>query len=138
MYKENLKNDSFGKAHAEKEQKDKAGAPYILHPLRMMLRMEMGSEMIAAVLHDVVEDTGWTFAGLRQEGFPEEVIEAVDCLTQRVEEPYESFINRIKTNPIAIRVKIADLEDNIDVKRIQNLTERDMQQLNNSKVTGSV
>ena len=67
-------------AHAEKGQKDKAGKPYILHPLRMMLRMRTEAEMTAAVLHDVVEDTGWTLDALRGEGFPEEVIEAVDSV----------------------------------------------------------
>ena len=117
-------------AHAEKGQKDKAGKPYILHPLRMMLRMRTEAEMTAAVLHDVVEDTGWTLDALRGEGFPEEVIEAVDCLTQREGEAYEDFIERLKPNIIARRVKLADLEDNMDVKRITQLSERDAQRIN--------
>lgn len=117
-------------AHAAKGQKDKAGAPYILHPLRMMLRMTTPAEMMAAVLHDVVEDTDWTLDALRREGFPTEVIAALDCLTKRAGEPYEEFIARIAPNDIARRVKLADLEDNMDVKRMTQVTERDILRLN--------
>ena len=70
------------KAH-HKGRPDKAGKPYILHPLRMMLKMKTEAEMMAAVLHDVVEDTRWTLEQLRAKGFPEEVLEAVECLTKR-------------------------------------------------------
>lgn len=117
-------------AHAKIRQKDKAGKPYILHPLRIMVRMRTEAEMMAAVLHDVVEDTGWTLDALRKEGFPEEVVEAVDCLTQRKGEAYKDFIERLKPNLIARRVKLADLEDNMDVKRITRLSDRDTQRIN--------
>ena len=117
-------------AHAASGQEDKAGAPYILHPLRVMLRMATEAEMMAAVLHDVVEDTGWTLEGLRREGFAEEVVEAVDCLTKRGDETYDAFIGRLSRNEIARRVKLADLEDNLDVKRMRALSEEDIYRLN--------
>src|SRR5688572_12689020 len=101
-------------AQAHRRQKDKAGAAYILHPLRLMMRMKTESEKIAAILHDVVEDTGWTIEMLRDQDFSEEVLEAVECLTKREGESYEEFIERAGTNPVARRVKIADLEDNMD------------------------
>ena len=117
-------------AHTAAGQEDKAGAPYILHPLRVMLRMTTEAEMMAAVLHDVVEDTGWTLDGLRREGFPEEVVEAVDCLTRKEGETYDAFISRAGRNDLARRVKLADLEDNMDVKRMRALTEGDAHRLN--------
>lgn len=67
---------------AHQGQRDKAGAPYILHPLRLMMRMQTEAEMIAAVLHDVIEDTEWTPDGLRAEGFSAGIIEAIECLTR--------------------------------------------------------
>lgn len=116
-------------AQAHRGQKDKAGDPYLLHPLRMMLRMKSEGEMIAAVLHDVVEDSDWTLERLRDKGFSEDVLQAVDCLTHRNGESYEEFITRAQQNPIARQVKIADLEDNMNIQRIGELTERDLQRL---------
>jgi (p)ppGpp synthase/HD superfamily hydrolase len=111
---------------AHQGQRDKAGAPYILHPLRMMMRMESEAAMIAAVLHDVVEDSPVTLAQLRDEGFSEEVLQAVDCLTHRDGKSYDAFIARVRTSPIAREVKIADLEDNMNVKRIGEMTPKDL------------
>src|SRR5882762_1765810 len=116
-------------AQAHQEQRDKAGAPYILHPLRMMLRMSSEIEMMAAILHDVVEDTEWTLDKLRQAGFSEEVVQAVECLTHRTHETYEEFIARVRTNAIASKVKLADLEDNMDMRRLSTLTEKDAERL---------
>ena len=115
------------KAHAG--QKDKAGAPYILHPLRIMMKMDNQAGMIAAMLHDVVEDSSVTLADLRAEGFSEEVIAAVDHLTRREGEAYEMFINRLRHNPLAVKVKLADLEDNMDIRRIENVTGRDIERI---------
>ena len=115
------------KAHAG--QKDKAGAPYILHPLRIMMKMDSQAGMIAAMLHDVVEDSSVTLADLRDEGFSEEVIAAVDHLTRREGEAYEIFINRLRHNPLAVKVKLADLEDNMDIRRIENVTGRDIERI---------
>lgn len=116
-------------ARAHKGAKDKAGAAYILHPMRMMMRLETEAEMITAVLHDVVEDTDWTIEKLRAEGFSEEVLEAVECVTNREGESYEKFIERAGKNPIARRVKIADLEDNMNMRRIGELKPKDLERL---------
>lgn len=114
---------------AHSGQRDKAGDPYILHPLRMMLTLDTPSEKIAAVLHDVVEDTEWTLEGLRREGFSEEVIDAVACLTKQGDESYEAFVERAAQHPIARRVKLADVEDNMDVRRLDTLTNKDQDRL---------
>lgn len=114
---------------AHQGQKDKAGMPYILHPLRMMSKMRTEAEMMTAVLHDVVEDTGWTLDDLRQKGFPEQVVHAVDCLTRRPGEDYMVFVKRSTTDPLARRVKLADLEDNMDIRRIRQMTEADPERL---------
>lgn len=114
---------------AHKGQRDKTGAPYILHPLRMMLAVDGDVARMAAVLHDVVEDTGRTLDDLRAQGFPEEVVEAVGHLTKREGESYEAFVERAAAHPIARRVKIADLEDNMDVRRLPAVTEKDRERL---------
>lgn len=97
---------------------DKCGQPYILHPLRVMLSLNDELSRICAVLHDVVEDTEFTFDDLREEGFSEEVIEIVDCLTKKSGEKYEDYINRILANEVAMHIKLADLNDNMDPNRI--------------------
>jgi (p)ppGpp synthase/HD superfamily hydrolase len=91
-----------------------------------MMRMESEDAMMAAVLHDVVEDSDWTLEQLRGEGFSEEVLQAVDCLTRRDDERYDEFVARAQVNPIARQVKIADLEDNMNVKRIGEMTPKDL------------
>ena len=116
-------------AEAHRGQRDKAGAAYLLHPLRLMLRMDSEAAMMVAVLHDVVEDSDWTLERLRERGFSEEVVEAVACLTHRDGESYEEFVERLKPNPLARRVKIADLEDNMNVLRIGQLGPKDLQRL---------
>lgn len=110
-------------AHAG--QIDKAGAPYILHPLRVMLSMDTDDERIAAVLHDVVEDTPWTLDALRVEGFSEAVLSAVESVTHRDGESYEEFVDRAGRHPIGRRVKLADLADNCDLQRIALPTAKD-------------
>jgi (p)ppGpp synthase/HD superfamily hydrolase len=104
---------------------DKSGQPYILHPLRVMFQCETQAERIVAVLHDVVEDTDRTFDDLRNMGYSEEVLAALDCVTKRDGESYEQFVERAAANPIARRVKIADIEDNMDVRRLPNIGPKD-------------
>jgi (p)ppGpp synthase/HD superfamily hydrolase len=107
-------------------QFDKAGEPYILHPLRVMLSCASPDERIVGVLHDVVEDCpGWTFDRLRQEGFSDTVLAALDSVTVRAGESYEAFVERAAANAIGRRVKLADLRDNCDLTRISAPTERD-------------
>ncbi len=115
--------------HAHRRQTDKAGAPYVLHVLRVMLRMPDETAMTAAVLHDVVEDTPHTLDLLRAAGFSEAVVAAVDALTRRKGESYEAFVRRAGQNPVARLVKRADLEDNMDLRRIPRLTEKDFARL---------
>src|SRR5262252_4801617 len=86
---------------AHKGQKDRYGAPYILHPLRVMTCVQTTREKTVAILHDVVEDTDWTFEKLRAERFPDEIISALDCLTKREKEPYEDLVKRSAANPLA-------------------------------------
>lgn len=114
---------------AHRGQKDKAGAPYILHPLRLMLSMKSTSEMVTAVLHDVVEDTPVTQDDLKAEGYEREVLIAIDCLTNRESESYDDFIERIRPNALATRVKLADLRDNMDITRIAKPTDKDLERL---------
>jgi (p)ppGpp synthase/HD superfamily hydrolase len=110
--------------------KDKGGWPYILHPLRMMLSLSSADERIVAVLHDVCEDCpGWTFERLRGEGFSETVIAAIESVSKREGEDYDAFVRRAAANPIGRRVKLADLEDNCDLSRIIDPTERDLQRI---------
>src|SRR4051794_37502988 len=114
---------------AHRGQVDKSGQPYILHPIRVMLRCQTEPQRIAAVLHDVVEDTGRTFDDLRGLGYPEEVIKALDCLTKRDGEAYEAFVERAASDPIARVVKIADIEDNMDLRRLSDVSEKDVERI---------
>jgi (p)ppGpp synthase/HD superfamily hydrolase len=110
--------------------KDKAGNPYILHPLRMMLRLSSPDERIVAVLHDVVEDCdGWTFDRLKGEGFSDEIITALEAVTKREGEDYEDFARRAAANPIGRAVKLEDLADNCDLNRIAEPTEADYRRI---------
>jgi (p)ppGpp synthase/HD superfamily hydrolase len=104
---------------------DKAGNPYILHPLRVMLRLDTNEERIVGVLHDVVEDCEWSIDDLRGEGFSEAVLRAVEAVTIRDGESYDDFVARAAADPIGRRVKLADLEDNSDLRRISNPTAKD-------------
>ena len=114
---------------AHRGQTDKAGQPYILHPLRVMLSLEAEEERMVGVLHDVVEDTRnnaaedrITFEKLREWGYPCSVVEALEHVTklpeEEGEEGYARFIGRAKGNALARRVKLADLADNLDVSRL--------------------
>ena len=105
---------------------DKAGREYIHHPLRVMAKMKTDLEMSVALLHDVIEDSEITAADLLAEGIPVEVVEAVASLSRNENESYEDFIARAKKNRLAAKVKIADIEDNIDVLRLESLNEDDL------------
>ena len=110
-------------------QIDKAGQPYILHPLRVMFSRKNETERICAMLHDVIEDTDITLDCLRSEGFSEEILIALDALTRRESETYDEFIDRIINNNIASHVKLADLCDNMDILRIKNPTKKDYERI---------
>ena len=112
-------------AAAHAGTKDKADAPYILHPLRVMLRLRTTDERIVGVLHDVVEDTDWTIEALRAEGFSEEILRGIEAVTKRPGEDYDAFVDRAGKDPIGRQVKQADLEDNSDLTRIAAPTDHD-------------
>lgn len=115
---------------AHKGQLDKAGRDYIGHPLRVMEMGKTEDEKIVGVLHDVIEDTDWTFEKLEAEGFSREVIEALKCVTKLSEnENYDDFIERVKKNPLAVAVKINDLTDNMDIRRLPYLSDKDVKRL---------
>ncbi len=114
---------------AHKGQQDKAGQPYILHPLRVMLACSKGPAQIVAVLHDVVEDTSWTPQQLGAEGFGDDVLIPLEHVTKRDGEDYAAFVERASRNPVAREVKMADLRDNMDITRIASPTERDHERI---------
>ena len=116
---------------AHRGQTDKSGAPYILHPLRVMERGNTDIEKICGILHDVIEDTEITFKDLENEGFTNDVIEVLKLVTKESEnEDYNHFIERIIINTTAIKVKINDLKDNLDITRFETLNENDLKRLN--------
>jgi len=116
-------------ASAHAGQVDKAGQPYILHPLRVMLRVTTEEQRMAAVLHDVVEDTPVTFEELEVQGFSESMVEAVRTLTKLPGESRLAAAERAAANPIALAVKLADNAENMDLSRIANPTEKDFARL---------
>ena len=116
------------------EQLEKNGNPYLLHALRVMLSLETPEERMAGVLHDVIEDTDGEATDLRAAGIPDAVITAVELLTRDATNKgpayYDEYIAKIASNPIARRVKLADLSDNMNIKRLPNeLTEKDLARL---------
>ena len=117
-------------SEAHKGQYDKAGNDYIGHPLRVMDMGRSEEEKIVGVLHDVVEDTDWTFEMLAAEGFSQDIIAALKCVTKISEnENYDDFIERVKKNPLAAAVKINDLSDNMDIRRLPYLSDKDIKRL---------
>lgn len=114
--------------------RDKGGNIYILHPIAVMMRCETNEEKIVAILHDVVEDSEWTFDALLKEGFSTEVVEALKSVTKETkDEDYDSFIQRCSNNKIGRNVKIADLRDNLDITRMGELSEKDIKRANKYK-----
>ena len=110
-------------------QRDKAGKTYILHPLRIMSKMTTEEEMAVALLHDVIEDSDYTEQDLLNSGIPSEVVNAVLCLTKKSGEDYETFIKRVLNNPLASKVKKADIEDNINILRLNRVNNKDLQRI---------
>lgn len=109
-------------------QLDKGGNAYILHPLRMMMRLRTSDEelMAIAILHDVVEDCNVFFTELVEIGMTPRIIEGVKCLTRQAGETYEQFIERLAGNRDALLVKREDLRDNSDLTRLKGVTEKDV------------
>ena len=115
---------------AHEGQVDKSGMLYAGHIMRVMAAGRTMDEKIVGVLHDVVEDTEWTFEALLDEGFPVHIVDALRCVTKLSDnEPYGEFIERVMTNPLAAAVKINDLTDNMDVRRYKDLSDWDVKRL---------
>ncbi|MBQ5659061.1 MAG: GTP pyrophosphokinase [Peptococcaceae bacterium] len=112
---------------AHKDQVDKAGKSYLNHPTFVAGMMDTDEEKAVAWLHDVVEDTEWTLERLTANGFPPQVVEAVGVLTHDANVSYGDYIARIKENPLARKVKIADLKHNLDLTRLPEVTEKDIE-----------
>ena len=144
----NLENAIKIAVEAHTGQVDKGGNPYILHPLRVMLSLNTEEQRIVSVLHDVVEDcAGWSWERLEAEGFSEEIIRALKSVSKTPEEEaeyqslpedqkldhYLQFIERAKANKIGRQVKAADIKDNLDISRIDEITQRDIHRLNRYK-----
>jgi len=109
---------------AHKEQVDKSGMPYVFHPFHLAEQMTDEATTIAALLHDVVEDTDTTFEDLEKQGFDEEIISALKFLTHNDDTPYMDYVAKIKTNKIATAVKLADLRHNSDLSRLDTVDEK--------------
>ena len=112
-----------------KRQTDKSGLPYVHHPFHLAEQMTDEYTTIVALLHDVVEDTDWTLEQLLEEGFPQEVVDAIALMTHADGVPYPEYVAQIKTNPIAKAVKLADLRHNSDTTRLDVVTEQDLERL---------
>lgn len=106
-------------------QVDKAGVPYVFHPCHVADGMPDEISTAAALLHDVVEDTNWSFEQLEKEGIPEAVIRPLKLLTHQKEDSYEDYIRKIAQDPVAEKVKLADLAHNSDLSRLPEITEKD-------------
>ena len=110
---------------AHEGQVDKAGAPYCHHPAFVANQVSRPEAKAVGWLHDVVEDSEWTLEDLLAEGIWPEVVEGVDAITKRAGEAYECYLDRVKANPFALAVKLADLTHNMDLSRIATPTEKD-------------
>jgi (p)ppGpp synthase/HD superfamily hydrolase len=114
---------------AHEGQVDKGGNPYILHPLAVMSHVDTWEEKMVAVMHDVLEDTDVTLEELKEQGFSQEVLDALVSVTRQEGETYAAFIDRIAKNKLATEVKLADLKENMKLDRIQNPSDKDKERL---------
>jgi len=128
-YSEDVKKALTLSFEAHKDQKDKSGIPYVYHPFHLAEQMDTEEEVIVALLHDVVEDTDYTLEDIKAQGFGDEIIEALRLMTHDKSVPYLKYVEKIKTNPIATAVKIADLKHNSDLTRLDDVTGKDIERV---------
>ena len=114
---------------AHKNQLDKSGMPYVFHPFHLAEQMETEETVVVALLHDIVEDTDYTIDDLKAMGFPQNVTDAIALMTHYADTEYMDYVARIKTNPIAKAVKLADLRHNSDTTRLDDVTENDLKRV---------
>lgn len=127
-------NELYDKAlqiaiQAHREQKDKSGREYVMHPIRVAERCKDPRAKIVALLHDTIEDSSVTTEYLSSEGFPDDIINSVLSVTKREGETYDDFVHRAAENVVGRAVKIADLEDNMDIRRLKEITDDDIARL---------
>ncbi|MBQ3919573.1 MAG: HD domain-containing protein [Oscillospiraceae bacterium] len=115
--------------NAHMGQYDRSGLPYIFHPYHLAEMMEDEYSVCAALLHDTVEDTDMTIEDIRNEGFPEEIVHALELLTHKDGVDYFDYVRAIRSDPLAVRVKLADLSHNSDLTRLDNVSERDRERV---------
>ncbi len=118
---------------AHKNQTDKSGMPYVFHPFHLAECMTDEYTTTVALLHDVVEDTDYTLSDLKDMGFPEKVTDALALLTHDKSVPYMEYVERIKQNPIAREVKLADLTHNSDLSRLDTVDEKALKRVEKYK-----
>ena len=109
-----------------KEQTDKSGLPYVFHPWHVAESMDDEIAATVALLHDAVEDTDLTLEGVREAGFPEEVVAALGCMTHDDSVDYMDYVRALAPNAVARKVKLADLRHNADITRLDAPTEKDL------------
>lgn len=118
---------------AHKNQTDKSGMPYVYHPFHLAEQMKDEYSTCVALLHDVVEDSGFTRNDLVEAGFPDEVTEAIDFMTHDKSVPYMDYVAAIKNNPIAREVKLADLRHNSDLSRLDTIDDKALERVEKYK-----
>jgi metal dependent phosphohydrolase len=118
---------------AHEGQLDKAGVDYIEHPIYVASQVDTEEEKAVALLHDVIEDSPVSAKGLLQAGLPETVVTAVQVLTKKKEQDYQTYLETVKKNPLARVVKLADLKHNSDLSRLSSITEKDKERLKKYK-----
>ena len=118
---------------AHEGQLDKAGVDYIEHPIYVASQVDTEEEKAVALLHDVIEDSHYTAEELLQAGLPETVVTAVQVLTKKKEQDYQTYLETVKKNPLARVVKLADLKHNSDLSRLSSITEKDRERLKKYK-----
>jgi (p)ppGpp synthase/HD superfamily hydrolase len=118
---------------AHKDQVDKTGVPYVFHPFHVAEQMKDEAATIVALLHDVVEDTDYTLEDIAAEGFGQEIVEAVALMTHEDDVPYLDYVAKLKDNPIAKAVKLADLAHNSDQSRLGEIDDETKQSLEKYK-----
>ena len=133
IYTDNTKKAMKLCYEAHKDQVDKSGLPYVFHPAHVAEQMTDEATTIVALLHDVVEDTDYTLEDLAAEGFGKEILEAVALMTHEDDVPYLDYVAKLKDNPIARAVKLADLAHNSDLSRIGEVDEETKQRLEKYK-----
>lgn len=118
---------------AHKDQVDKSGIPYVFHPFHLAEQMKDEDTTVVALLHDVVEDTDYTFEDLKQVGFPERIVDAVRLMTHPDGVAYLDYVAAIRDNPIARQVKLADLQHNSDLSRLDSVDHKALERVEKYK-----